>query len=134
MDRVLVEIQNVTKESLAFEIRQDDDFHSVLKRYMSESQLTVSSLSARSGICQNAITEYRMGKHVPKDIHRAVALCIGLQINEHRAEYLMKLAHLSMGYDTQGMAYRMLICLAFSTGLTISQGNVILSNLDLPKL
>lgn len=134
MNKVLVEIQNVTRESLSFEIRPGDSFSSVLNRYMSESQLTVSKLSARSGICQNAITEYRMGKHIPKDIHRVVALCIGLQINEHRAEYLINLAHFSIGYDTQGMAYRMLISLAFSTGLTISQGNEILSDLDLPKL
>lgn len=35
---------------------------------------------------------------------------------------------------TQGMAYRTLICLAFSTGLTVGQGNLILSNLDLPTL
>ena len=134
MERVCVEVQEITKESLTFEIFPGDDFCSVLNRYMSEQKLTVNMLSLRSGICKNTIIDYRVGKHFPKDICKAVALCMGLQINVHRAEYLISLAHMSIGYDTQGMAYRTLICLAFSTGLTVSQGNLILSNLDLPTL
>ena len=115
MERVCVEVQEITKESLKFEILQGDDFCSVLNRYMSEQKLTVNMLSFRSGICKNAIIDYRVGKHLPKDIHKAVALCMGLQINLHRAEYLINLAHMSIGYDAQGIAYRTLICLAFST-------------------
>ena len=134
MERVCVEVQEITKESLKFEIRQGDDFCSVLNRYMSEQTLTVNMLSLQSGICKNAIIDYRVGKHLPKDIHKAVALCMGLQINLHRAEYLINLAHMSIGYDAQGIAYRTLICLAFSTGLTVSQGNMILSALDLPTI
>ena len=134
MERVCVEVQEITKESLKFEILQGDDFCSVLNRYMSEQKLTVNMLSLQSGICKNAIIDYRVGKHLPKDIHKAVALCMGLQINLHRAEYLINLAHMSIGCDAQGIAYRTLICLAFSTGLTVIQGNMILSALDLPTL
>ena len=101
MERVCVEVQEITKESLKFEILQGDDFCSVLNRYMSEQKLTVNMLSFQSGICKNAIIDYRVGKHLPKDIHKAVALCMGLQINLHRAEYLINLAHMSIGCDAQ---------------------------------
>jgi len=58
----------------------------------------------------------------------------GADTREHRAEYLIGLAHMSIGYDIQGMAFRMLISLAFLSGITVCQGNRILDNLDLPKL
>lgn len=134
IESVAVEIRDISKESLSFEMHKEDDFGAVLIRYMSEQKLTVTNLSDRTGISKNTIIDYRTGNHVPKDIHKLVALCIGLQINECRAEYLISLAHMSLGYDIQGNAYRLLISLAFFSGMTIDQGNIILSSLDLPKL
>ena len=46
MERVCVEVQEITKESLKFEILQGDDFCSVLNRYMSEQKLTVNIVYA----------------------------------------------------------------------------------------
>ena len=77
--------------------------------------------------------------HLQKDVDTAskapkVVDEDGKETHPVRAEYLINLAHMSIGYDAQGIAYRTLICLAFSTGLTVSQGNMILSALDLPTL
>lgn len=115
-------------------MKKDDDFGTVLNRYMSEQKITVAALSVRTGISQNVIIGYRSGDHIPNDIHKLVALCIGLQINEYRAEYLMNLAHMSFGYDSQGVIYKMLISLAFFVGLSVSQVNEILSNYGLQEL
>ena len=131
---MLIEIREITKKSLEFEISKDDNFTSVLNRYMMEQNITIAVLSARTGINKNTLIDYRAGNHIPNDIHKLIALCIGLQINEHRAEYLISLAHMSIGYDIQGMAFRMLISLAFLSGITVCQGKRILDNLDLPKL
>lgn len=130
----MIEIREITKQSLEFEIKKEDNFSSVLNRYMAEQNISIAILSARTGINKNTLIDYRAGNHIPNDIHKLVALCIGLQINEHRAEYLISLAHMSIGYDVQGMAFRMLISLAFLTGITVCQGNMILDNLDLPTL
>ena len=75
MERVCVEVQEITKESLKFEILQGDDFCSVLNRYMSEQKLTVNMLSFQSGVGKDAIIDYRVGNHVPKVIYIMLLLC-----------------------------------------------------------
>ena len=97
-------IIELSREAFSFEMYSDDNFGMVLKKYMVEQNLSVSDLARKSGLSFNTIVKYRAG-HIPKDYIILVMLCIGLRINFSKAEYLFKLAHISLGTDKYGLCF-----------------------------
>lgn len=130
---VALNVMDLSQEAFGFEICSDDDFGSVLKKYMEEQNLSVNDLAKKSGLSSNAVIKYRAG-HLPSDYTVLVMLCIGLKINFSKAEYLFNLAHLSLGSDRRSLAYKLLINLSFASDITIEKCNEILMQLGFPKL
>lgn len=95
---VMLNLMDKSQEAFNFEMRADDDFSSVLRRYMDEQNISINDLAKRSNISRRTVIRYRSG-HMPNDYITLVMLCIGLKINISKAEYLFKLAHLSLGTD-----------------------------------
>ena len=60
----MIEIRDITKQSLEFEIKKEDNFSSVLNRYMAEQNISIAILSARTGINKNTLIDYRAGNHI----------------------------------------------------------------------
>lgn len=133
MEKNSFRIRDIPIKSFMFETNSNDDFGTVLKRYMDEENVSVRNLALRTGISFNSLVKYRSG-HIPKDYQIIVMLCIGLKINQKRAEYLFKLAHLSLGDDVTSMIYRMLISLSFVSEITIEECKSILSQYGLQEL
>lgn len=130
MSRIdILYIKELSEEAFDFEMYSDDDFGNVLRKYMSEQNLTVNDLAKNSGLSINSVVKYRAG-HAPKDYIILVMLCIGLQVNNSKAEYLFNLAHFSLGTDRCSMVYRLLINLAFVSGITIVECNEYLKKMD----
>lgn len=134
ISHLTVKIKDIPVESLLFEIHKEDSFSTVLKKYMIEQNISTSILSMRTGINKNTLNDYRRGTHIPSDFKFIILICIGLQISERKAEYLMSLANMALGEDFRGMVYRMIINLSFYAGITVDQGNVILAKYNLPCL
>ena len=126
-------IIELSREAFSFEMYSDDNFGMVLKKYMVEQNLSVSDLARKSGLSFNTIVKYRAG-HIPKDYIVLVMLCIGLQINFSKAEYLFKLAHISLGTDRCSLVYQLLINLGFVSDITIEECNEFLLKYGFPKL
>lgn len=121
----------LSQEAFGFEMRSDDDFASVLRRYMAEQKMSINDLAKKSGLSRGAVIRYRSG-HLPNDYIILVMLCIGLKINLSKAEYLFKLAHFSLGTDKRSIAFRLLINLSFVSDITIDECNDYLNHLGFP--
>ena len=130
---VILNVMDLSQEAFTFEMRADDDFSSVLRRYMDEQNISINDLAAKSNLSRRAVIKYRSG-HLPNDYIILVMLCIGLKINLSKAEYLFKLAHLSLGTDKKSLVYKLLINLSFASDITIEQCNEYLVRLGFPKL
>lgn len=112
-------------------MKPDDDFGSVLKRYMDEQKLSVNDLARKSGLSSNLVIRYRAG-HLPNNYIVLVMLCIGLKINSTKAEYLFHLAHFSLGTDKKSRVYKLLINLSFASDITVDECNDYLKQLGFP--
>lgn len=130
---VMLNVMDISQEAFNFEMRADDDFSSVLRRYMDEQNISINDLAKRSNLSRRTVIRYRSG-HMPNDYITLIMLCIGLKINISKAEYLFKLAHLSLGTDKNSLAYKLLINLSFASDITIEQCNDYLIRLGFPKL
>lgn len=126
-------IIELSQEAFSFEMYSNDDFGIVLKKYMGEQNLSVGDLARKSGLSFNTIVKYRAG-HIPKDYIVLVMLCIGLKVNFSKAEYLFKLAHISLDTDRCSLVYRLLINLAFISDITIEECNEFLLRYGFPEL
>ena len=55
MDKISLEIRNIEKETLKFEIKNEDDFCIVLNRYMSEQGISVKATPHDSAGMKNKL-------------------------------------------------------------------------------
>lgn len=127
----VLNVMKLSQEAFGFEMKSDDDFANVLRRYMEEQKMSVNDLAKNSGLSRGTVIRYRSG-HLPNDYIVLVMLCIGLKINFSKAEYLFQLAHFSLGTDKKSRVYKLLINLSFASDITIDECNDYLKQLGFP--